>query len=31
MENNNNYNRPESQQEDNNLSLQDIWALCVNH
>ncbi len=31
MENNNNYNRPESQQEDNNLSLKDIWALCVNH
>ena len=28
---NNNYNRPESQQEDNNLSLKDIWALCVNH
>lgn len=31
MENNNNYNRPESSQEDNNLSLKDIWALCVNH
>ncbi len=31
MENNNNYNRPEAQQEDNNLSLKDIWALCVNH
>ncbi len=28
---NNNYNRPETQQEDNNLSLKDIWALCVNH
>ena len=31
MENNNSINRPEAQQEDNNLSLKDIWALCVNH
>ena len=32
MDNNNTYNRPDtSSQEDNNLSLKDIWALCVNH